>query len=209
MYVPAVFAETDLATVGTFIDAHPLGTLVLVVDGHAHIDHMPFMRAASIARGEQLIAHVSKSNPTWKLVGDGIEAVLVFSGASAYVSPSLYPSKQVTHEVVPTWNYASVHLRGTLQTVQDRDGKHDIVDRLTRKMESARAVPWSVSDAPEAYIEKLLTGIVGLHFKIDSIEAKVKASQNRLPEDRLGVVAGLSTDPATAEAASMVANRLP
>lgn len=209
MYVPAVFAETDLSTVETFIDGHPLGVLVLVVDGHAHVDHMPFMRLAALAKGEQLVAHVSKSNPTWKLVGDGIGAVVVFTGASAYVSPSLYPSKQTTHEVVPTWNYASVHLRGTLHTVQDRDDKHDIVERLTRKMESARTVPWSVSDAPDAYIEKLLTGIIGLRFQIDSIEAKFKASQNRLLEDRRGVVAGLSADPATAEAAAEVASRLP
>lgn len=209
MYQPAIFAETDRATIATFLDAHPLATLVLVADGRAHVDHMPFMRLGAITPGEPLIAHVSKSNPTWKLVGDSIEAVLVFSGASAYVSPSLYPSKPVTHEVVPTWNYASVHLRGTLQTVQDRDGKHDIVDRLTRKMEAARAQPWAVSDAPDAYIEKMLTGIVGLRFTLDSIEAKFKASQNRLLEDRKGVVSGLAADPATAEAAAMVASRLP
>ena len=65
-------------------------------------------------RGGVLVAHVSKSNPTWRLAEGGVEAALVFTGASAYVSPSLYPSKQVTHEVVPTWNYVAVHLRGRL-----------------------------------------------------------------------------------------------
>jgi len=209
MYQPAVFAETNTETIAAFVDAHPLATLVLVVEGRAHIDHLPFARRGVLAADGQLIAHVSRSNPTWKLIADGIDAVLVFSGASAYVSPSLYPSKQITHEVVPTWNYASVHLRGRLTLAQGRDDKHGIVDQLTRMMESRRVEPWAVSDAPAAYIEKLLEGIVGLHFETHGIEAKFKASQNRLLEDRKGVISGLAADPATAEAAAVVASRLP
>lgn len=210
MYVPAVFAESDAVTVGAFVDAHPLATLVLMADGRPHLDHVPFLRSAAapgggLARGSVLVAHVSKSNPTWRLAEGGVDAALVFTGASAYVSPSLYPSKQVTHEVVPTWNYVAVHLRGRLACSHDRDEKHRVVEALTRAMEAPRPQPWAVSDAPAPYIEKMLAGIVALRFEAASVEAKFKASQNRTPADRQGVIAGLGGDPATAEAAAFAA----
>ena len=213
MYQPAVFAETDPATIAGFVDAHPLATLVLLADGRPHIDHVPFLRStappgAHLARGSVLVAHVSKSNPTWRLAEGSTEATLVFTGASAYVSPSLYPSKRTTHEVVPTWNYAAVHLRGRLSCSQDRDEKHRVVDALTRAMEAPRPEPWAVADAPAPYIEKMLAGIVALRFEVESVEAKFKASQNRLPEDRQGVIGGLAADPATAEAARLAASRI-
>ena len=123
-------------------------------------------------RGGVLVAHVSKSNPTWRLAEGGVEAALVFTGASAYVSPSLYPRKQVTHEVVPTWNYVAVHLRGRLACSHDRDEKHRVVEALTRAMEAPRPQPWAVSDAPAAYIDKMLAGIVALRFELESVEAQ-------------------------------------
>ena len=210
MYVPALFAESDPVAIGQFVDAHPLATLVLMADGRPHLDHVPFLRSAAVPgdrleRGGVLVAHVSKSNPTWRLAEGGVEAALVFTGASAYVSPSLYPSKQVTHEVVPTWNYVAVHLRGRLACSHDRDEKHRVVEALTRAMEAPRPQPWAVSEAPAAYIEKMLAGIVALRFELESVEAKRKASQNRTPADREGVIAGLGGDPATAEAAAYAA----
>lgn len=208
MYVPAAFAETDLDTLGAFVDAHPLASLALVVDGQAHMDHLPFMRTAPLTAGCRLIAHVAQGNPTWRHVGEGVGAVLAFTGASAYVSPSWYPSKKTTHQVVPTWNYASIHLRGRLRCLHDATSKRNVVDQLTRHMESTRSEPWSIDDAPTAYIEKMLNGIVGLQFDVDSIEAKFKASQNRSNEDRHGVVAGLSTDHASNEAATLAAATL-
>jgi transcriptional regulator len=122
------------------------------------------------------------------------------------VSPSFYPSKARTHEVVPTWNYVAVHVRGTLACTHDRDTKRQLVDRLTRHMESQRREPWAVSDAPADYIEKMLQGLVGLTLTISEVVAKTKASQNRTAEDRAGVVAGLSADPASTEAAAWAAN---
>lgn len=208
MYLPSVFTETDLGTIQTFVDRHPLATLALVVDGQPHLDHLPWRRLSDLSRGGRLIAHVAKSNKTWRAAESGTPALLAFLGASAYISPSLYPSKAVTHEVVPTWNYASVHLRGTIRCAHDRDEKRAIVKALTEHMESSRPQPWAVDDAPKTYVDKMLDGIVALTFEIDSVQAKFKASQNRLPDDRKGVVHGLSDDPSTTEAAELVAAKM-
>jgi transcriptional regulator len=208
MYIPGPFAEHDAARIAAFVAAHPLATLVSIEDGRPVVDHLPVLCADRLAPGGTLIAHTSKSNPTWRLGERGAEAVVAFTGASAYVSPSFYPSKARTHEVVPTWNYVAVHVRGTLACTHDRDTKRQLVDRLTRHMESQRREPWAVSDAPADYIEKMLQGLVGLTLTISEVVAKTKASQNRTAEDRRGVAEGLAADEGAREAADVVRDLL-
>jgi transcriptional regulator len=208
MYIPGPFAEHDAARIAAFVAAHPLATLVSIEDGRPVVDHLPVLCADRLAPGGTLIAHTSKSNPTWRLGERGAEAVVAFTGASAYVSPSFYPSKARTHEVVPTWNYVAVHVRGTLACTHDRDTKLQLVEQLTRHMESQRQQPWAVSDAPADYIEKMLQGLVGLTLTISEVVAKTKASQNRTAEDRRGVAEGLAADEGTREAADVARDLL-
>lgn len=208
VYVPDVFKEADTERIAKFVARHPLATLISVKDGLPHADHLPFLCLDQLAPGGTFIAHTSLANPTWKLAETRPDVLLVFSGAAAYVSPSLYPSKQQTHEVVPTYNYVSVHVRGRLSHSHDPAIKLQYVERLTRVMEAARAEPWAVSDAPAPYIEKMLKGLVALTLEVNSVTAKSKASQNRLLHDQYGVAEGLAEQPATQEAAALVATRL-
>lgn len=208
MYIPATFREDDPRFVESFVDAHPLATLVVSTKDEVLIDHVPFTRRDSLQNGGALIAHVAKANPLCKAIVDSVSATLVFVGGSAYVSPSWYPSKAVHHEVVPTWNYVAVHIRGTLKRVDNAQQKRQLVGALTRKMEASNQEPWSIDDAPEAYLEKMLTGIVGLVFEIDSITAKTKASQNKTTGDRQGVMQGLMSSSAQ-DAATVLARFLP
>jgi transcriptional regulator len=200
MYLPTVFAETDAAFIADFVDRHPLATVVISGHDGLLVDHIPFIRDGELTVGHRLIAHAAKANSLWRALDTGAPAVLVFSGAGAYVSPSFYPSKQTTHEVVPTWNYVAIHIHGRLTCTRDDAETRAIVDRLTNKMEATRADPWKMSDAPAHYIDQMLQGVVGLVFQIEAIVAKTKASQNRLPEDRAGVLAGLTSSEETSEA---------
>jgi transcriptional regulator len=204
MYLPTVFAETDAAFIADFVDQHPLATVVISDHDGLLVDHIPFIRDGELAMGHRLVAHAAKANSLWRALDTGAPAVLVFSGAGAYVSPSFYPSKQATHEVVPTWNYVAIHIHGRLTCTRDDAETRAIVDRLTNKMEATRADPWKMSDAPTRYIDQMLQGVVGLVFEIEAIVAKTKASQNRLPGDRAGVIAGLATEEETSEAARVV-----
>lgn len=205
MYLPPVFTENDAAFVTRFVDEHPLATVIVHTRDDIQVDHLPVLRTSPLVSGGRLIAHVAKSNSLWKSLQNGASAVLVFSGAGAYISPSLYPSKAKTHEVVPTWNYIAVHLHGRLSCTHDDAEKRAIVEALTTKMEARRREPWKVSDAPAPYIDKMLSELVGLTFEISTIIAKRKASQNRTAEDRQGVIAGLSAQPGSEEAASAAA----
>jgi transcriptional regulator len=207
VYIPQAFVETDPERIAPFVDAHPLATLIALSGGRLDAHHLPFLRLAAVEAGQRFVAHVARGNPLWRLAESGIEVLLVFAGAGAYVSPAYYPGKAEHRRVVPTWNYAAVHVHGWLTSVHDRTSKLHTVELLTRRMEAGREQPWAVTDAPPAYIDKMLDGIVGLSLEVRSVEAKFKASQNRSDADRQGVVVGLRADPGVAsalEAADMV-----
>lgn len=195
MYIPSHFSETDLERVSEFIRANPLGLMVANVEGELVGNHLPFsMLDEKIQVGSKLISHAAKANPVWRLGESNEKVLLVFSGYETYISPSLYPSKQETHKVVPTYNYVSVHIYGRVRAIDDEQSKRQIVEALTNDMESDRQSPWAVSDAPEDYIKTMLANIVGLELLVEKIEAKWKASQNRPAKDRQGVIDGLRKD---------------
>ena len=137
-----------------------------------------------------MYGHVAKANPQWKLPAIG-EALALFSGADAYITPSWYASKREHGRVVPTWNYDAVHVYGVAEFFEDEARLHEAVTRLTDLHENPRAQPWSVADAPASFIKAQLRGIVGLRLPIARMEGKRKMSQNRSDADRAGVAAGL------------------
>lgn len=207
MYIPSHFAESRHEQISRLVDAHPLATVVARVDGRLEAHHLPFLRIDRLEAGQRLVAHAARGNPVWRLGEARAEVLLVFAGADAYVSPSFYPGKADHHRVVPTYNYAAVHVRGELSCSHDKATKLRTVELLTERMEAGRAQAWAVTDAPASYIDKMLDGIVALALEIRAIEAKFKASQNRSEADQRGVAAGLRATggtPAQLEAADMI-----
>jgi transcriptional regulator len=144
-----------------------------------------------IWREERVIAHMAKANPHWREIGTDTPALIIVTGPDAYVSPSWYAAKSEHGKVVPTWNYSAVHLTGTARAYQDPAWLRMAVEELTEVHEGQRDDPWRVADAPSAYVEGQLRGIVGIELTVTSVEGKAKLSQNRSHEDREGVVAGL------------------
>jgi transcriptional regulator len=149
----------------------------------------------------RLLGHVAIANDQWKTALPGAQALAIVHGPQAYISPSWYEAKARHGRVVPTWNYETVHLTGTIAFHQDTEWLRAFVTRLTRRHESGRAHPWAVSDAPPEYIDGQLRAIVGVELTITAIEAKQKLSQNRSELDRAGVVAGLAHEPGPGPAA--------
>lgn len=117
--------------------------------------------------------------------------LVMFHGPTHYITPSWYPSKQEHGKVVPTWNYAVVHVRGRANLFQEPNKLLEHLQALTNQNEKSFERPWSLDDAPQGYVEALSKGIVGVEISIDTIEGKYKLSQNRPEADRQGVVAGL------------------
>ena len=149
---------------------------------------------------------MARANDQLAALRAGGEALVIFQGPEAYVTPSWYPSKAEHGKVVPTWNYAAVHAWGTPRVIEDAAWLRDQIERLTASREGSRPQPWAVGDAPADYIDAQLRGIVGLEIPISRIEGKWKVSQNRSESDRRGVADGLMAEGAEAMA-RLVAER--
>ena len=205
MYQPAHFAQADPAAVRALMAAHPLATLCHQAGGMPTADHIPLLYDADDGPHGTLRGHVARANPLWREAA-GQTVLAIFHGPQAYVSPSWYPTKAASGKVVPTWNYAVVHVRGVLKAMDDAVWLHGLVDRLTRTHEGRRAHPWQTSDAPVDYLDAMLRAIVGIEIEVVAIEAKWKVSQNRTAVDRAGVATGLAGEAAASAqaAATMV-----
>ena len=193
MYLPSSFAERDLPTLFAFMEAHPLATLVTSSPTGLFATHLPLVLDRTAGPSGTLFGHVARANPHSRYVTDGAaEALVIFTGPDAYITPEWYRTKQETGRVVPTWNYIAVHAYGALHLHDDPSFLRPHLETLTRKHEGSRPRPWQVSDAPAEYIEQQLKAIVGVEFRISRIEGKWKMSQNRVGADVDGVIQGLS-----------------
>jgi transcriptional regulator len=212
MYLPTAFAEDRLEVKHGLIRAYPLG--MLIIPGAAPTaDLVPFALYPDegVAGLGVLRAHLARANPAWRaLAASGAECLVVFQGPEAYISPSWYASKAVSHKVVPTWNYAMVQVRGPARVVDDAGRLRRLLGDLTAMQESGLPQPWAVSDAPADFVDGLLKAIIGIEIPIASIVGKWKVSQNRGTADAKGVVAGLAARATAAgdAMAALVAERI-
>jgi transcriptional regulator len=188
MYVPKHFAADD-AVVQDLLANHGAANLITSTADGLLATFLPLIYDAP---ANTLLGHVARNNPQWKTPALG-EVLAIVAGPDAYISPSSYASKTEHGRVVPTWNYVTAHVYGTLVIHDDPTWLDALVRRLTIKHESALPAPWSVDDAPAPYVAGQLRAIVGLELQITRIEAKSKLSQNRPEADITGVISALES----------------
>jgi transcriptional regulator len=188
MYNPVHFREERPEELHAFIRAHPLGTLVTSGPDGPEASHLPVFLDAAAGR---LRCHMARGNPQWHQLGSGGRVLVIFTGASHYITPNWYPEKRKHGKVVPTWNYVAVHVSGSARLIEDSQSLLRHLHELTNSNESSFAERWSVADAPPEYVENMTKAIMGVEIAMDRMEGKWKVSQNRSVEDQQGVIAGL------------------
>jgi transcriptional regulator len=198
MYEPPLHRQDDLAAIFALMAAHPLGLLISHGSGGLTANAIPFTRVEDGSRFGLLRAHLARANPQWRDLAEGAEALVVFRGPDAYVTPSWYATKRETGKVVPTWNYLMVQARGTPRIFEQADWLRAQIEQLTNEREARRETPWAVGDAPEDYLCAQMRAIVGVEIGLSDLHGKWKASQNRNAADRAGVIEGLADDPMAA-----------
>jgi transcriptional regulator len=190
LHTPA-FRETDLPFIHQTMRAAGLASLVTVTANGLVCTPLPLFLDDGEGEMGTLYGHVAKANPQWKTAPAG-EALAIFMGPDAYITPSWYEGKSRDGKVVPTWNYVAVHTYGDVEFFEEANRLLDVVTRLTSLHEALRSRPWAVGDVPPDFVQAQLRGIVGVRMSITRIEAKRKMSQNRKLEDRANVIKGLS-----------------
>ena len=193
MYIPKKFMQNDLNHLKGIILRYPFATLITNSESGLEANHIPF--SLNQSKGKDVLqGHIAKVNPLWKNLDDKSEVLVIFNGPNCYISPNYYPTKKETGKVVPTWNYVTVHIKGVMSYIHDEQWKLNMITNLTNQHEAGQQKPWSISDAPENYIEKMILAIVGLEIEELSMTGQWKLSQNQPQENKQGVVTSLSRE---------------
>ena len=195
MYLPSAFRQDDLAELHAQLQANPFALLTSAGAAGVQASHLPLLLKPGEGEFGTLYGHFARANPHWRDLQGGAEALAVFSGPDAYISPGWYPAKAEHGKVVPTWNYIAVHARGPVELIEEPERLLQIVSRLSDQHENGRERPWAVSDAPRDYLDSMLRAIVGFALPIRRLEGKWKLGQNRSAADQAGVRDGLASSP--------------
>jgi len=193
VYVPNHFAAGD-DDVRNLLENHGAADLVTATAEGLLATFLPFVFDPSVGEHGALLGHVARNNDQWRRSPIGppeTNALVIVRGPDAYVSPSWYAAKAEHGRVVPTWNYVTAHVYGSLVIHDDPVWLEALVRRLTDRHERASEHPWTVDDAPPRFVQGQLRAIVGVEVVISRVEAKLKLSQNRPAADIDGVIAGL------------------
>jgi len=191
MYRPDEFRVDDVSWMHALMRARPFASLVSNGSAGLYASHLPTVLKDEGSYGV-IECHLARANPHWKDVAGGNEVLMIFHCPEGYITPNWYPSKAEHGKVVPTRNYATVHVYGCPETMQNKDWLLRHVGELTAQQEQTQAKPWAISDAPQPYVDAMLRGIIGFRLVITRLEGKWKMSQNRELNDQLGVVEGLA-----------------
>ena len=191
MYNPPLFREDRVPVLFDAIEKIGLGTLIAMTAEGLEANHIPMLVDPKPEPFGTLLGHVARANPIWQNIEEGSDALAIFLGANAYISPSWYPSKKETGKGVPTWNYLAIHAYGKIRFYHDAAELKDHVGALSDAHETGMPEPWAISDAPADYIETMVQRIVGFRLTVTRLEGKWKMSQNREAKDTDGAREGL------------------
>jgi transcriptional regulator len=198
-YPSPAFREDRAEVLHASIRELYLGLLVTHPQDGFATSYLPWELDASRGPHGTLVGHLARYNPQWRVPADGVDALVVFQGPHAYVSPSWYPGKQDDPRQVPTWDYLAVEARGRLVTFDDEARLYNLLTQLTDRNEAGRTYRWHVTDAPDDYVRKEMRHIIGIELRVESLIGRYKLSQNRNAADQEGARAGLAVAPTERE----------
>jgi transcriptional regulator len=172
MYIRQPHREEDTAKILEFISQNEFATLV-TFDGEKPIATHLLLSAGQSETGEVFLeGHLARANPQWKTFNEDREALAIFFGAHAYLSPTWYAEPEKS---VPTWNYVSAHVYGKPKIVEDEAELLSLMKKLVGKYESD--LGYKLENLPPDYLGKQLKGIVGFRIEVTRIEASYKLAQ--------------------------------
>ena len=197
MYAPPTTREARQDVLVAAIRTIKFGALVIVSADGLSATHIPMLVREFPNDVVELEGHVARPNDLWRVAQSGVPALAIFQGPQAYVHPGWYPTKKVDGRAVPSWNYIAVHAHGNLEAVDDAAWLRSHLCDLTDLNEADRPEPWALTDAPEDYLDAMMSAIVGLRLRVGRLEGNWKMGQKQPLENRLGAIDGLFASAST------------
>jgi transcriptional regulator len=170
------FRLEDVEAARSIARAHPFAT---IVTADLRATHMPCL-VDEDAAGLVLLGHVARADPVFEAL-DG-PLLLIFHGPHGYVSASWYGE-----DTIPTWNYVTLHVRGTPQLLDDAMA---VLRRTVDSFESLVARPWSLDRLDDSGRE-MAGKVVAFRLVAEWWHAEAKLSQDKPQDEQERVLAGL------------------
>jgi transcriptional regulator len=197
VYVPTTYRPPDPAWVLDTVREHPLALLVSEGDRVPHATHLlalPPSGEAPELVGQTLLGHMNRANPHWSALVDGGAALLVYTGPNGYVSPTVYG---VT-PAAPTWDFVSVHVRGTVRKIDRGEPTMAVVQRTVEFCERHFGAGWRYDDSLD-YFRKILPGVGAFALEVTAVDGMFKLSQEQEPPLRRRVADSFACHPSTGQ----------
>jgi transcriptional regulator len=191
LYIPRAHVVEERQFLHDFMEGFPFIALVTAAPT-LRITHIPSVLDRTRGRIGTLLGHISAQNPQNSAFDGTHHATAVFRGPHGYISPSWYATQT---SVVPTWNFAVVHVSGRPRAITDRNKAYDLLATLIRKNEQRiGSTGYDFAAQPREYVDRMMQGIRPFEMEIEAIEGKFKLGQERAAGDRAGVVEHLKRD---------------
>ncbi|AXX96652.1 FMN-binding negative transcriptional regulator [Profundibacter amoris] len=179
MHPNPAFCKTPAQTNLDFARERGFGILSINGDPAPLIAHIPFALSDD---GKTADLHLVRSNPIAHACTGTMNAVIAVSGPDSYISPDWYGAD----DLVPTWNYTAIHLRGTLTRLLPEDLRASL-DTLAAQFENRLLPkpPWSNAKMPPEALAKMMRMITPFRFDIETVDGTWKLGQNKPESARL------------------------
>ena len=162
MYQPKKYKKDNTEFAKKLIKENPFAQFILQ-GSELLATHIPVMLEEQ-KKGFRLVTHIANNNPQSNYLQDGKEALLIFSGADAYVSSSWYEEKNIS-----TWDFSAVHVNCTLK-IQTREELVASLKDLVYHFEKEQVKQLFYKDLPDDMIEEHLPGITGFYCYPQSVK---------------------------------------
>lgn len=190
MYTPPAYAEHDLTLLQTRMREWSFATLVTHGARGLNATHLPFLLETEDGNGQgTLITHLARANAQFQDLQAGAQALVIFQGPHAFISPSWY----VNQQTFPTWNYTAIHVQGQPTLIEGPEDVLAILQRTVALYDTPVGGTWTLPAMPWTLVEPRLRAISGVRIPIETIEGKMKLNQDKTVADRLGVIAALES----------------
>jgi transcriptional regulator len=154
------------------MERHMFATMVTSSGEGLIASHLPFVVDAQRGPHGTLFAHMARANPQTAAVSGAEEALVIFNGPHAYVSPSWYADRATA----PTWDYIAVHCYGRIRQHTEEEALAN-VQRLLAVVEAGGRNQWTLTELDAAEITALLRNIVSFEITVERLEGKFKLNQ--------------------------------
>ncbi len=181
MFVPPKFKQSESTRIFELMRDNPFALLCVAHEDGVEAGHVPVHTKHDENGDITLGFHLSRNNPLVKMLDGSREALIVFTGPNAYISPDWYG----TENQVPTWNYAVVQARGKPVVMPDAQ-LMVLLDELSAQGENELAPKpaWTTEKMDASLYDGMRTAITGYAMKPESVTGKWKMNQNRKPGER-------------------------